>query len=306
MFDINHPIIVYFCAPPQAYSDLTKNLLLMFKRIFVKNYILFLYEKPLSITYSDSLELKTILSTSIIDTNNIISYSFDHYLFKMNYDIKTIINFPIKNINEINKISMVLYEELTVEDRLSFYNSVGVIGDVMQNHMTEVIIEIISKYIQLNRKEIIMKIDYLRCYNFGKYEKDKDKLIVPTFGECDFSIKLENRIIPIHLISGKGLDITESSIKINDEYVIYLSGKNKGKWCNLIDERCDNNNNNYFNNNGNCYIELFSSILRLDYSGLVELDESILLWKKWDKYNVNYIRKYDYEIYNSSNWNRLI
>lgn len=290
---MKYPIIVYFCVPPQAYHDLTKNLLFVFINIKLSNYLLFLYEKPLSVTYTEALKLQNLL----LSTSNIISCSFDHYLYKMDYDLKQIENFPIKSINEIKTISMVFYEELTVENRLSFYNSVGVIGDVMQNHMTEVIIEIISKYIQSNRKDIIKKISGLKCYNFGKYNNDEIK--VPTFAECDFNVNINNKIIPIHLSSGKGLNITESSVKLNNQYIIYLSGKKNGKWCNNNNNKiCFNNNNN----NNNSYIKLFSSILKLDYYGLVELDESILLWRMWDKYNIYNINNTNLNIYNSSNW----
>ncbi|XP_007550773.1 GDH/6PGL endoplasmic bifunctional protein [Poecilia formosa] len=99
-------------------------------------------EKPFGHDYLSAQVLATELMGALKDEE---MYRIDHYLGKQ--VVSKILPFrmenrkfldPIWNRHHIERIEIVLKETLDVKGRISFYDEYGVIRDVLQNHLTEV------------------------------------------------------------------------------------------------------------------------------------------------------------------------
>uniref|UniRef100_A0A3B3YG37 Hexose-6-phosphate dehydrogenase (glucose 1-dehydrogenase) n=1 Tax=Poecilia mexicana TaxID=48701 RepID=A0A3B3YG37_9TELE len=99
-------------------------------------------EKPFGHDYLSAQVLATELLGALKDEE---MYRIDHYLGKQ--VVSKILPFrmenrkfldPIWNRHHIERIEIVLKETLDVKGRISFYDEYGVIRDVLQNHLTEV------------------------------------------------------------------------------------------------------------------------------------------------------------------------
>lgn len=243
-------LVIYFCIPPNSYYSVTKNLISIIDEY--GQIPLFLYEKPLALNYESAKQLYSLIP------DNYYKFSVDHYLYKPVFKIFKdflSVNPSFFGINNIKNIEMIFYENIDVNDRLEFYNSVGVIGDVIQNHMTESIAELIGLIYSKNRFNVIDEIKNIECNCFGKYINNENKLKLPSYAKCKFSIY----DIDISLYAGKMINYTESSIKINMNdisQILYLSGKKSPNLC------IDKNQNKNFKeletwlsdyNNKNCF-----------------------------------------------------
>ncbi|XP_014873164.1 GDH/6PGL endoplasmic bifunctional protein [Poecilia latipinna] len=99
-------------------------------------------EKPFGHDYLSAQVLATELMGALKDEE---MYRIDHYLGKQ--VVSKILPFrmenrkfldPIWNRHHIERIEIILKETLDVKGRISFYDEYGVIRDVLQNHLTEV------------------------------------------------------------------------------------------------------------------------------------------------------------------------
>lgn len=99
-------------------------------------------EKPFGHDFKSAQVLATQLGHSLKDEE---MYRIDHYLGKQ--VVANILQFrmqnkklldPIWNKHYIKRVEIVLKETLDVKGRIAFYDQYGVIRDVLQNHLTEV------------------------------------------------------------------------------------------------------------------------------------------------------------------------
>ncbi|KAF7668513.1 hypothetical protein LDENG_00006950 [Lucifuga dentata] len=99
-------------------------------------------EKPFGHDFKSAQILASQLGNSLKDEE---MYRIDHYLGKQ--VVSQILPFrienkkfldPIWNKHHIERVEIVLKETLDVKGRIPFYDQYGVIRDVLQNHMTEV------------------------------------------------------------------------------------------------------------------------------------------------------------------------
>ncbi|MCL5435081.1 MAG: glucose-6-phosphate dehydrogenase [Patescibacteria group bacterium] len=133
--------LFYLAIPPSYYESILKNLAnvklnipcggkLGWSRILI--------EKPFGTDLSTARSLKELLSSYFKEEQ---IYRIDHYLFKE--IVQGIENFRFSNNlfentwdnTTIEKIELRLLESLGVEDRGSFYDLVGALRDVGQNHL---------------------------------------------------------------------------------------------------------------------------------------------------------------------------
>lgn len=135
--------IFYLAVPPEYYKDLFKNISdseLLGKKSGHGSKIL--VEKPFGENLASAERLEETLS-ELFDEEQI--YRIDHYLAKWVVDNissfreSNIIFEPSWNSNYIEKINIVILEKLGVENRGKFYDSVGALRDVGQNHLLEIL-----------------------------------------------------------------------------------------------------------------------------------------------------------------------
>lgn len=191
-------------------------------------------EKPFGHDLRSAQELATQLGNSLKDEE---MYRIDHYLGKQ--VVSKILPFrienkkllePIWNKHHIERIEIVLKETLNVKGRIPFYDEYGVISDVLQNHLTEVMmlltmnlpknassnLEVLNNKLHIFRSLLPLGKDQAVIGQYQGYNaevqqelnKTKDHVsITPTFAAVLVHIDdAQYEGIPILLISGKMLD----------------------------------------------------------------------------------------------------
>jgi len=153
--------LFYLAVPPSSYEQIFKNFAsvklnapcggdLGWSRILI--------EKPFGTDLRSAQKLQSLLSTYFKEEQ---IYRIDHYLFKE--IIQGIENFRFSNNlfeNEwdntrIERIDIRLLESIGVEDRGSFYDSIGTLRDVGQNHILTMLAAITMEYsASMNAREI--------------------------------------------------------------------------------------------------------------------------------------------------------
>ena len=164
--------LFYLAVPPSSYEQIFKNLAgvklnvpcggdLGWSRILI--------EKPFGTDLRSAQKLQSLISTYFKEEQ---IYRIDHYLFKE--IIQGIENFRFSNNlfenawdnTMIERIDIRLFESIGVEDRGSFYDSVGALRDVGQNHILTMLAAITMEYplrmdvseIRKNRATILEKL----------------------------------------------------------------------------------------------------------------------------------------------------
>lgn len=162
--------LFYMAVPPSLYEPIFKNLAdvnlkaapcdgaMSWCRVFI--------EKPFGIDLKSAQQVQSLLSSYFIEEQ---IYRIDHYLFKE--IIQGIENFRFSNNlfentwdnTTIERIDIRLHESIGVESRGNFYDAVGALRDVGQNHMLEMLATLLMEYpvgkdadvIRRNRAHII-------------------------------------------------------------------------------------------------------------------------------------------------------
>ncbi|KAK7915989.1 hypothetical protein WMY93_011750 [Mugilogobius chulae] len=191
-------------------------------------------EKPFGHDFRSAQELATKLGTSLKDEE---MYRIDHYLGKQ--VVSNILQFRMQNKKHldsmwnkyfIERVEIVLKETLDVKGRIAFYDQYGVIRDVLQNHLTEVMTLLTMRLpLNLNNSQEVLT-NKLNIFTsllplsknqavIGQYQtyqkevqqelnKTKDHVsLTPTFAAVLAHIdETQYEDVPILMISGKQLD----------------------------------------------------------------------------------------------------
>ncbi|XP_050930261.1 LOW QUALITY PROTEIN: GDH/6PGL endoplasmic bifunctional protein [Lates calcarifer] len=191
-------------------------------------------EKPFGHDFRSAQVLASQLGSSLKDEE---MYRIDHYLGKQ--VVTKILPFrienkrfldPIWNKQHIERVEIVLKETLDVKGRIPFYDQYGVIRDVLQNHLTEVMTLLTMRLpVNLSSSEEVLQ-NKLHIFSsllpleknqavIGQYQsyksevqqelnKTKDHVsLTPTFAAVLAHIdQAQYEDVPILLISGKMLD----------------------------------------------------------------------------------------------------
>lgn len=191
-------------------------------------------EKPFGHDYKSAQVLATQLGNSLKDEE---MYRIDHYLGKQ--VVASILPFrkdngkfldSIWNKHHIERVEVIMKETLDVKGRIPFYDQYGVISDVLQNHLTEVMTLLTmrvptnlsnSAEVLQNKLNIFTSLLPLGKHQavIGQYQayqkevqkelnKTKDHIsLTPTFAAVLAHIdEPQYDDVPILLISGKMLD----------------------------------------------------------------------------------------------------
>ncbi len=134
--------LVYLSIPPSAYVATVDHISEHLKPSGL-TWLRVILEKPFGHNLSSALALNEAISEQLEEMQ---VYRIDHYLGK--FGVQLISNFlavnsdvlkPLWNSNEVQLMEVAMEETLDVSGRGSFYNANGVIRDIHQNHLTEIL-----------------------------------------------------------------------------------------------------------------------------------------------------------------------
>ena len=130
--------VVYLAIAPGMFADVTKGLnavgLTASARVVV--------EKPFGRDLASAIALDDSLK-KLLPENQI--YRIDHYLGKESVEDLLVFRFantlfePVWNRNYISNIQITMTEDFGIEGRGKFYDEVGAVRDVLQNHLLQVL-----------------------------------------------------------------------------------------------------------------------------------------------------------------------
>jgi glucose-6-phosphate 1-dehydrogenase len=134
--------IFYLALPPTVYEDAIKNLGASGLAKEGKSYTRLVIEKPFGHDTDSALKLNETTRRSFKESQ---VYRMDHYLAKETVQNILMFRFansifePIWNRNFIDHVQITVAEELGVEHRAGYYEHSGIIRDMFQNHIFQLL-----------------------------------------------------------------------------------------------------------------------------------------------------------------------
>ena len=135
--DKKNPVI-YLAIPPSAFGDVTKGL----AAVGLTERIRLVVEKPFGRDLKSAIHLQDELEEVLTEDR---IFRIDHYLGKESVEDILVFRFanslwePLWNHRYINSVQITMAENFGVEERGGFYDGVGAIRDVLQNHLLQVL-----------------------------------------------------------------------------------------------------------------------------------------------------------------------
>ncbi|XP_077978873.1 GDH/6PGL endoplasmic bifunctional protein-like, partial [Glandiceps talaboti] len=198
-------------------------------------------EKPFGHDTESALKLSEDIAAYLKEEE---VYRIDHYLGKLG--VEQIIPFRFHNKDtydelwskeHIERVEIVMKEDMDVKGRMGFYDEYGVIRDVMQNHLTEILALVAmetpnnisdAKEHQLRKLHLMKQIEALTSENcvVGQYEDYNTQLRTelnkpdftshtPTFATVAMQINNPRwKGVPFILMAGKLLDEKTGYVRI--------------------------------------------------------------------------------------------
>lgn len=234
--------LFYLSIPPSSYAGVSEGLHKHCRLGGGQGWNRFVLEKPFGSDYDSALSLIQKLSEFLQEEE---IYRIDHYLGKES--VSQIVPFrhlnrklfePMWNNKHILRVEIVMKEELDAEGRTAFYDQYGVIRDVMQNHLTEML-ALVAMELPANVHDVIQfeanKLKVLeqlrpvsndsivagqyKTYNDHLQREDPARKVTPsstaTFAAT--ALHIDNRRwfgVPFIMTAGKALDERVGYIRV--------------------------------------------------------------------------------------------
>lgn len=224
--------LFYLAVPPNYYRTIVNNLHdsgLTIPCSPEEGWTRVILEKPFGKDLKNALELDELLGTLFREEQ---IYRIDHFLGKET--VRNILAFrfsnsflaPAWNSKYIEKIEIRLFEKERVRERGEYYDGVGALRDVGQNHLLQLLAlftmthprDFQSKNIWRRRIEILSRLKILKEEEIptftihGQYKGYKDEEGVSKSSQTETYFKIKTYIdnarwagVPIYLESGKGM-----------------------------------------------------------------------------------------------------
>ncbi|SHE27267.1 glucose-6-phosphate 1-dehydrogenase [Marinitoga hydrogenitolerans DSM 16785] len=138
----NNNLLFYFATPPHIYLPIINHLGKSNLTIENKNYSRVIIEKPFGKDLETAKELDNELQKHLKESQ---IYRIDHYLGKETVQNMMMMRFanivfePIWNYKYIDHIQITVSETLGVENRIGYFENTGLLRDMFQNHILQLL-----------------------------------------------------------------------------------------------------------------------------------------------------------------------
>ncbi len=220
-------IIAFLALPPAAYIDVIKD-------AFSKNSnpgINLVIEKPFGHDYPSSVELNNVLKEYFPEKQ---IFRIDHYLAKEPVQNILIFRFansifePVWNNKYIESIQINSLEKNGIEERGKYFDSAGIIRDMVQNHLFQLLslltmdmpASLSSEDISRRKLDIIknLEVESFQKYQYEGYLEEKN---IPSESSTETYVELKLKIknyrwagTPIYIRTGKAVNRNGTEIGI--------------------------------------------------------------------------------------------
>jgi len=224
-------IIFFFSLPPAVYTTTARRI----HELGFRENVRIIIEKPFGMDYESARSMNRDLR-SLYNEKNI--YRIDHYLAKEAVQNILVFRFanslfePVWNSRYIESIQINAYEELGVENRGAYFDKSGIIRDMIQNHLFQLLsLMTMEAPVSLDPDDICMqKTSILKALRVervarAQYEGYREEPKVSKDSKTETYAELELYIdnfrwtgMPIYIRTGKALDRkgTEIGIKFKE------------------------------------------------------------------------------------------
>lgn len=187
--------------------------------------------------------------TDYIHTNDMNVIYNDHYLGK---DILRDIELPEK----IECIKIRIRETDDMNERIKYFDTVGIVGDMYQSHCVIIFATIISKYLGVNRKDVLREIAWIEPELLHLSRNIEYIGTAPT--RCIITMKYKDILLEADV--AKMVAREEKTIFINDEPLDMNTGKDAYE--NIFDQIICDNKNFFLSENEIIYLWNHISLMR--------------------------------------------
>jgi glucose-6-phosphate 1-dehydrogenase len=222
-------ITVFFALPPQVYAETARELA---EEGFGPETSI-IVEKPFGADYESAVELNRRLSTYFPEAN---IFRSDHYLAKeavqniFVFRFANAVFFPVWNNQFIESIQIRASETQGVGDRGAYFDSAGILRDMVQNHLMQLVcllameppLSLLAEDIVEKKTEVLRAITIDEChrYQYDGYRREKGVnagSTTETYAEVKLHIDTFRWAgVPVYIRSGKALgrDGTEIGVRL--------------------------------------------------------------------------------------------